>query len=171
MLAEGVTRFSNIQRMLRTQSISEKGFTPHFKSGCLVSCGSDPGNFQFEKEAINEHVQLMKVVFLEYYKMEGIRFRLIRRGSYPAAFIEDVKSFLQTKNPDTVIDVSKPDKESKYYKGIQYKADILFKGKTYEIVDGGFVDWTQQLLQNRKARMLSTGFGFDLMYRIVHGQL
>jgi hypothetical protein len=47
---------------------------------------------------------------------------------------------------------------------------------TYEIADGGFVDWTQHLLQNKKERMFTkqermftTGFGFDLMYRILHG--
>ena len=40
---------------------------------------------------------------------------------------------------------------------------------TYEIADGGFIDWTQHLLQNKKERMFTTGFGFDLMYRILHG--
>ena len=172
MLPERVTRFSNIQRMVRTQSISEKGFTPHFKAGCLVSCGNDLGNFEFEKEALKEHVQLLKALFLEYYKMEGIRFRLIRRGNYPSDFLDEVRNFLRAENPDSEItDVQKPEKESNYYKGLQYKADIVFKGKSYEIADGGFVDWTQQLLQNRKERMLSTGFGFDLMYRISQGQL
>jgi hypothetical protein len=49
--------------------------------------------------------------------------------------------------------------------------DIKVRGKTFEIADGGFVDWTQQLLQNKKERMLSTGIGFDFMYRILRGDL
>ena len=172
VLTDRVARFCNIHRMVRTQSITQKGFTPHFRAGCLVSCGADQGHFRFEKDALNEHVRLMKVMFLDYFKMDDISFRLIRRGGYPSEFLNEVADFLRAENPNTVItNIEKPAKNINYYKGIQYKADIVFKGKTYEIIDGGFVDWTQQLLQNKKQRMLSTGFGFDLMYRIGHGQL
>jgi hypothetical protein len=64
-----------------------------------------------------------------------------------------------------------PEKENEYYKGIQYKVDITLNNKVYEIGDGGFVDWTQQLLQNKKERFLITGFGFEFMYRILHGMV
>ena len=67
--------------------------------------------------------------------------------------------------------VEKGEKEIDYYKGIQYKVDISKNGKTFEIGDGGFVDWTQQLLGNKKERLLITGFGVDFMYRITHGML
>ena len=67
--------------------------------------------------------------------------------------------------------IATPSKGNNYYKRIQYKVDITMKGKAYEIADGGFVDWTQQLLQDKKERMLSSGFGFDLMLRILEGQL
>jgi hypothetical protein len=48
---------------------------------------------------------------------------------------------------------------------------IDVKGRTFEIADGGFVDWTQQLLQNRKERQLICGFGFEFMYRIMTGEV
>jgi len=48
--------------------------------------------------------------------------------------------------------------------------DIRVGEKTYEIADGGLVDWTQQLPQNHKNGMLISGFGFDLMYRILNGR-
>ena len=172
VLTDRVARLCSIQRMVRTQSITQKGFTPHFRAGCLVSCGADQGNFGFEKDALNEHVRLMKVLFLDYYKMDEISFRLIRREGYPSEFLNEIVDFLRTQNPNTVIkNIEKPAKNINYYKGIQYKGDIVFKGKTYEIIDGGFVDWTQQLLQNKKERMLSTGFGFDFMYRILRDRL
>lgn len=67
--------------------------------------------------------------------------------------------------------IAEEGEDTNYYRGIQYKVDIRVNGKVYEIGDGGFVDWTQRLLQNKKERMLSTGFGFDLMYRVLAGEI
>lgn len=171
----GVISFSTVQRHLRTQQIAVKGFTPHFKIGCLVTAGTDRGSFLFEKESLSQHILALKELYLNFYKVDAIRFRfLCRKNGYDSSerLAEEVKKFVVTKHPDVAIDViTKPDKEIDYYKGIQYKVDIQMNGKTYEIGDGGFVDWTQQLLQNKKERMLSTGIGFDIMYRIMRGEL
>jgi hypothetical protein len=34
-------------------------------------------------------------------------------------------------------------------------------GREHHIGDGGFVDWTQQLLENKKERMLISAIGLD----------
>ena len=167
-------RLATIQRHVRTQSISGKGFTPHFKIGCMVTSGLDEGNFGFEKEALTEHILAMKAIFREYYKVEHLSFRLICRGGYTDSIklASEIKRFVQQHYPETAIEiVEKSEKEIGYYKGIQYKVDIKWGDKTFEIGDGGFVDWTQQLLQNKKERLLITGFGFEFMYRIMHGML
>jgi hypothetical protein len=165
-------RFSTIQRHVRTQSIQEKGFTPHFKIGCLVTCGRDTGNYNFEKESLLEHITVMDSLYRDYFKVDDIRFRLLPRSGYedPSRLAHQLKNSFTQQRPEISIDiVEKSDKENNYYKGIQYKIDIGVKGKHYEIGDGGFVDWTQQLLQNKKERMLSTGIGFEFMYRILEG--
>jgi hypothetical protein len=168
-------RFGVIQRHLRTQQIEGKGFTPHFKIGCLVTAGRDTGSFAFEKQSLCEHIALMKHIYLSYYKVEDICFRfLCRSGGYsnPQDLAYQVKEHILHEQPDVQIAIEdQPEKENGYYKGIQYKIDIRVNGQTYEIGDGGFVDWTQQLLQNRKERMLSTGIGFEFMYRIMNGLL
>jgi hypothetical protein len=168
-------RFSAIQRHLRTQQISGKGFTPHFKIACLVTAGVDTGGFGFEKESLCEHLSTMKELYLNYFKADRLSLRFqCRKGGYSDSITlaNAVREFVLKKHRDLSIDIIEhPDKEIDYYKGIQYKIDIEVKGKSYEIGDGGFVDWTQQLLQNRKERMLSTGIGFDFMYRILQGQL
>lgn len=167
-------RFSTIQRHVRTQSITGKGFTPHFKIGCLVTSGLDTGNFTFEKEALSEHVHLMKTMYEDYYKVDQLSFRLLCRKGYPDAIklADELKAFIQMNYPQTNIDIMEsPEKENEYYKGVQYKVDITLNNKVHEIGDGGFVDWTQQLLQNKKERFLITGFGFEFMYRILHGMV
>jgi hypothetical protein len=35
------------------------------------------------------------------------------------------------------------------------------QGETLELADGGFTDWTQQLLGNRKERLLISGIGLE----------
>ena len=168
-------KFSVIQRHLRTQSISGKGFTPHFKIACLVSGGTDTGSYTFEKKSMMEHVCLIKKLFLSYYNVQRINFRFIcRPEGYKdaAAMTIAVKEFITNELPGTEVQIiDDPKKGNAYYKGLQYKIDIEYNNKTYEIGDGGFVDWTQQLLQNKKERMLSTGIGFEFMYRILQNQV
>lgn len=165
-------RFSTIQRHVRTQEIRGKGFTPHFKIGCLVTAGYDTGSFTFEKESLSEHIATMQELYLAYYKVENVSFRfLCRNGGYSNShdLASQVREYIIHRYPQIQIAVlDNPEKGNEYYQGIQYKIDIQVKGQTYEIGDGGFVDWTQQLLQNRKERMLSTGIGFEFMYRIMH---
>lgn len=119
-------------------------------------------------------MSVMNTLFLEYYRVEEISFRLLRRGGFERTddLLQAISVFLKQEASQfrfTIVD--RPEASTQYYQGIQYKVDIRVNGKTYEIADGGFVDWTQQLLQNKKERMLSTGFGFDLMYRILSGEL
>lgn len=166
-------KFANIQRQMRTQTITVKGFTPHFRVGCLACCGVAEGQFNFEKSSLNEHLRVMDYLFINYYKVDQVSFRLLTRRGYPDGFVEAIADYIKSENPDMQlsIDKTRQQKENNYYKGSQHKVDINLNGRTYEIGDGGFVDWTQKLLQNKKERMLSTGFGFDFMYRILNGHV
>jgi hypothetical protein len=58
-----------------------------------------------------------------------------------------------------------------YYKGLQFKADITVQGRHFEIADGGLVDWTQQLLNNKKERFFIAGFGLELLVKQEAGLL
>ena len=49
-----------------------------------------------------------------------------------------------------------------YYSGVRFQIYARDKaGTDYFIVDGGFTDWTQQLLSNRKERLLISGMGSE----------
>jgi len=51
------------------------------------------------------------------------------------------------------------------------KMIIEINDREIEIADGGFVDWTQQLLGNKKERLLISGFGLDLLYKLQNGMV
>ncbi len=48
-----------------------------------------------------------------------------------------------------------------YYTGLCFKVYAAFGGPELEVGDGGFVDWTQKLLDSRKERLLISGYGID----------
>lgn len=167
-------RYGAIQRHVRTQAINGKGFTPHFKIGCLVTSGLDAGNFAFEKESLAEHIKIMSNIFLNFYKVADISFRLLCRDGYadPLRLASAARDYIVSQTPDTKVTIEEtPERHLGYYEGIQYKVDIKVNERWFEIGDGGFVNWTQQLLQNNKERYLITGFGFEFMYRIMNGHV
>jgi len=167
-------RLSTIQRHVRTQSITGAGFTPHFKIGCFVTSGVDTGSFTFEKESLLEHIQLMHAIYNGFYGVQNVSFRFLCRGGYADSIrlANEVKTYILIHAPETIVElVEKPEKEIDYYKGLQYKTDIRWNDKVFEIADGGFVDWTQQILQNKKERFLIGGIGFEFMFRIINDML
>ncbi|MEJ1238747.1 hypothetical protein WBG78_11490 [Chryseolinea sp. T2] len=166
--------FVVIQRHLRTQALSNSGFTPHFKIAALVTAGYDTGNHSFECETVLHHILAVRRLYVNFHRVTGIRFRLLCRDGYPdsLSLALKVKQHLNTspENIDVQI-IEHPEKNNAYYQGIQYKIDIDHRGQTWEIGDGGFVNWTQSLLQNKKERMFTTGLGFEFMFRIENGLL
>lgn len=165
-------RCAAVQRQVRAQPLTGKGFRAHFRIGCMATCGRDTGHFTFEKNSLLEHLQVMRSIFLDYFHAGDITFRLMRRQGNPGEehLLTELETFLR-RNSNLQLTIIDDDTGNTYYKGLQFKADIRINGTVYEIGDGGFVAWTAQLLGNKKERMLSSGFGFDLMHRIIHGTL
>ena len=48
-----------------------------------------------------------------------------------------------------------------YYEGFCFKAFPTFQDTTFEVADGGFVDWTRKLVGSEKERSLISGIGLD----------
>lgn len=160
-------RFSTIQRHVRTPPVAVAGHTQHFKIGCLVSSGRDTGDFQFECESLAEHLAVMTAVLRDALQISSLRFKLIQRDG-DGRLLGQVKNHARQQRPDWVIETeTAPASANQYYKGLQYKVLITVRGQEWEIGDGGFVDWTQQLLQNKKERFLITGLGVEWLYRLI----
>jgi hypothetical protein len=52
---------------------------------------------------------------------------------------------------------------------VQVKIVIKKNGRELEIADGGMVDWTQKLLNDKKERYCIFGFGLELMIKLEEG--
>ena len=141
----------------------------------LVTAGRDPGERRFETRALMDHLGF-HIRFLNKAlarsagrisyellltpkdrEMEDlVRRRLIPRLSarYPAVKI----GFF----PERTAAIN-------YYSGMCFNFRISgeFEGAYDFAVDGGFTDWTQQLLNSRKERLLTSGVGSELLARIL----
>jgi hypothetical protein len=159
-------RFCTVHRHLRTQPLPDPRFSAHFKIGCLVTAGRDSGHFGFELSSLGEHFTLWASVLKEVFHITDVRFRLLARDGYDSTvFLPAAQQYLQ----DTMgFDVSADQHPSpnQYYKGLQFKVIINIKGQDMEIADGGFNDWTQLLLENKKERLLTSGFGLSFLYQL-----
>jgi len=166
-------RYCTVHRHIRAQEIKGAGFTPHFKVGCMVIAGRDKGNYLFECEATYEQLRALSILFRDVFGIGLVRFKLQRRGGYNEAnpLAERVLAYLQSMDPMMSAVIEEPAAANTYYKGIQFKMIIEMAGREWEIADGGFVDWTQQLLGDKKERFMISGFGFDLMYRLKNNLL
>lgn len=158
-----------VQRHVRAQQFKIKGFSPHFTIGCLVSAGSDTGNFAFEKKALGDHFNALSDLLATVFNTGKVRFRLQRREGYPVHFIPVVLEYIHKCFPDMEVTVDEQPGENNYYRGIQFKTDITVQQRHFEIADGGFVDWTQKLLNNKKERFFIAGFGLELLNKLEEG--
>jgi len=172
-LTDDLLRFCTIHRHIRTMQLPPgKGYTPHFKIACMVTGGTDTGHFSFELNNAAAHLQHIFRV-LELVSGVADSYCVIRPwGGYSNGdeLIRSLTNHLQPLFPSRVsVDEQQP--ENNYYKGFQYKIYIRTSGESIEIADGGMVDWTQQMLNNRKERCMIAGIGLSLLIKLIEGNL
>jgi hypothetical protein len=98
------------------------------------------------------------------FRLEAIRIHLtvfdqIRREILEAEVLDKLsQTYEAVKFGHTCVQ----QQEQRYYTGVRfgiYAEDQA--GTEYFLVDGGFTDWTQQLLSDRKERLLISGLGSE----------
>ncbi len=161
-------------RHVRAQALAMEGFTAHFQIQCMLSAGRDQGNWRFEAGSLPRHLAYyLRLLSGGPFKVEPeqleVALTVLSEGFQPVAL--QVKQQLQEIFPRVKIRLA-PERETgrNYYKVCCfYIYAHLDNGQSIPFCDGGFTDWTQQFLNNRKERLLSSGFGSELWLRLVKG--
>jgi len=164
---EALLRYCTVHRHIRTMQMPVKGYTPHFKIACMVAGGKDTGSFSFERRSLKEQLLHIYHLLKNVFGVPAVLFKLQPRAGYKAgdALITALMDTLLAGLPfDVQLDIHS--KANNYYKGVQFKALIQAGDREIDIADGGFTDWTQQLLGNQKERCLISGIGLSLLYKL-----
>jgi hypothetical protein len=155
-------KFSTTHRHVRTQPLNKPGQLPHFHLFCMVASGKDQGSYIFEKTTLQEHITVYQTIFKTLFNAD-IQVQLSQRGGYPdgRGFIERISDHLQNMLPQIVVTENPSKTDNLYYIGLQFTIVVNINGQELNIGDGGFVDWPQKLLDNRKQRMMISAIGLD----------
>ena len=141
-----VVRLCAFHRMLRAQAYEDAGSAAHFALLGLCTAGRAEGSLGFEAAALAEHI--------------GFHVRLLEALGIPTdvrvtPLDESFRPLLE-QLPGTRIDDERTSART-YYRGASFGIDAAGQN----LVDGGFTDWTQRLLSDRKERLLVSGVGTE----------
>ncbi len=131
-------------RVVRGQAYhAAPGVRPHFRLLGLCAAGRDEGSFQFETTSLVEQI--------------AFYLQLLREVS------EQVLNPLTVNYPGVSCEID-PDRKTGlgYYVGACFHVYATNEaGAEFELIDGGFTTWTQQVLSNTKERLLISGLGTE----------
>jgi hypothetical protein len=149
-------------RVARAQGIIKPGLFAHFGIYGMVSSGRDSGSYRCENGLLEKHIAFYDSFFRQHLNAQ-VSVILRRRKGFTdsAGFMERVGGHIQKTFPHIPLEMDSTETDNAYYLGLNFKLMLTVSGQPMEIGDGGFVDWTQKLLNNKKERLLISAIGLD----------
>jgi hypothetical protein len=154
-----VVRLCASHRVVRAQDPGKAPMSfAHFAIFALCTAGRDTGSLSFDFAALREHLRFY-VGFLMRLRDWDVRVSLTDwDGTREAELTENVVRPLQAEFPAAEIGFNPGRTAARgYYKRFAFDVSV---GEN-SVVDGGFTDWTAELLSNRKERLLISGIGLE----------
>jgi hypothetical protein len=165
-----VIKYAATHRHVRGQAFSNPAFTPHFNIFCMATGGKDTGNYSFELEHVLDHITTHLSIFTNELPNKKLLLRIYLKEENKT-FEQKLNQSLQQVNNSVTIKSEKQVNTSGYYNLVRFKFFTEHKGTEFNLSDGGFVNWTQQLIPNKKHRLIASGIGTELIHKIIHNQL
>ncbi len=155
-------RLAAVQRVTRAQRFDGPVSFAHFTIFGLVTAGRDVGNRTFERETLAEQCAVLSEVVLAA-GVAAVEVRLTALVDDAVARTVEAIDAALTHLGDRATVVEDPDRATGcgYYQYLCFKVHALGDHPPMEVGDGGFVDWTQQLVGSRKERLAIAGIGVD----------
>jgi hypothetical protein len=161
-------KYCTVHRHVRSQGLTEPWHTAHFSIFCAVSGGYDTGSYSFELTALKDHLALYLSLLQGQFAPKDLVLRLYLKEENPT-FQKRLEEHLDALPKGMTLQVKQAPDSTAYYQLVQFKFFARLGEGEINLIDGGFVDWTQKLLQNRKHRLLISGAGTDLLLKLKLG--
>lgn len=154
-------------RLVRAQMFKGAAQLAQFGLFSVVSAGRDTGSYRCEKDLLKKQLGFYK----SYLTQKNMTLKLVvtSRLGYPNAngFFEQMQHTILSFWPDAECKLITDNEKNPYYLGLNFKLYAMLHEQLIEIGDGGFVDWTQQLLQNKKERLLISAISLDRILSLI----
>jgi hypothetical protein len=165
-----IIKYAATHRHVRTQSLTNPAFTAHFSIFCMATGGIDTGNFSFELEQLSDHINAHYSVFTNEFDKEELVVKVYLKQDN-ATFEERLKKVLEAFKERIHIKIEKQADAGDYYKLARFRFFLQRGEGEINLSDGGFVDWTQKLIPNKKHRLIISGVGTELIHKIKEHQI
>lgn len=161
-------KYCTVHRHVRSQGLTEPWHTAHFGIFCAVTGGYDTGSYGFELAALKNNLDLYLSLLQGQFDPKNLVLRIYLKEENPA-FQKLMEEHLGSLPEGMTLQVKQVPDSTAYYQLVQFKFFARLGEREINLIDGGFVDWTQKLLQNRKHRLLISGAGTDLLLKLKLG--
>jgi hypothetical protein len=158
------------QRVVRGQHFEYEGYTAHFKIFSLVTAGRGEANQGFERRSLKEHVSFYFALMDGILDDSAIRTVTLKvfdlEGRDNTVFHELCEDLVHSRENTSLKIETDSSFGQNYYKGLRFMINITNReGLSLDYIDGGFTDWTQQLLSDGRERLLTSGAGSELLIK------
>ena len=130
----------------------------------MATGGLNKGNFSFQLEHLVEHMQVHLSLLSNEFDKDKLSIKIFLKDDnevFHQKLQEVLKRFYRLK-------IEKESGPGNYYRLAQFKFFLEQEGQEINLSDGGFVDWTQKLILNKKHRLIISGVGTELIHKIKH---
>ena len=163
----GLIKYAATHRHVRSQALSNPAFTAHFGIFCSATGGPDTGSFTFELEQLMDHINIHFSVYSHEFDLNKERLLLkIFLKEENEIFHQRLTDIMKNMSNPMTIQIERQSDPGNYYKLVQFKFFLVRDGQEINLSDGGFVDWTQKLIPNKKHRLIISGVGTELIHKM-----
>jgi hypothetical protein len=154
-------------RVVRSQLFEESVAFSHFQLLGLTTAGRDQGSFGFEIDSLKEHlnfyIRLLKETNHQGYSFDKVRIVFTAFNEIRQIAVKSLIQNYKLSQPKISFQMDQKRQGGRgYYKEVGFQIWVSKAAdQDYLIVDGGFTDWTQKLLANKKERLLISGMGVE----------
>jgi hypothetical protein len=165
-----VLKFATTHRHVRSQALSNPAFTAHFGLFGMASGGIDTGSYSFEIDNLSEHIDVHASLLSKEFPNGKLLLKIYMKTDNEI-FRDKLQQHLMSRHCAIQIIFENRGDPGDYYNLVRFRFFLLHNGEEINLSDGGFVDWTQKLIQNKKHRLLISGVGIELIHKIQEGKL
>ena len=152
-------------RVVRAQQFEGARSFAHFRLFHLCSAGRDSGGSQFVTDALVEHVGIQLRALRTFLgDTAPLRVALSDFGTHESSepWTERVIAQLREQEADVDVLIDQERESGRgYYRSACFKLFVRVADEWLDIGDGGDVDWTAQLLSDRRERLFISGVGSE----------
>ncbi|MEM8484616.1 MAG: hypothetical protein AAF564_03665 [Bacteroidota bacterium] len=160
-----VKQYCTTHQHVRSQYFDNPTFSAHFGLFCMVSGGREKNPAQFEQALVDKHLQFHCDQVVKYFEQNELSLDFYVTPTWKEQ-VKTTQQMISSRYPEIRIQVEDRDPANGYYEGIQFKIFLEEDGARINLSDGGLVNWTQQLLADKKQRLCISGAGLERIHKI-----